>query len=100
MTELMSLHNIEAIITKDKKEILKIKGQVHGLKECGNPKVIIYEKDGTEKNTLGSDFGICTDMKLSEFLEHLSLGLVSAYSMRDYRPAEYSTSIKMEKVKE
>mgnify|MGYP001342013012 CR=1 FL=1 len=94
----MTLHNIEVIIKSNNKNILKISGQINGLNECANPRVIIYDTGGEEENTLGTSFPICCDMPLSEFLEKIGLCQYSAYSVKEFRPTEYVTSIKMKKV--
>lgn len=95
-----SLHSIEAIITSDKKEILKISGQLYGLNECANPQVTIYDKEGEEKNVLGANFPIGDKMPYSEFLEKIGMCQHIACSMKENRPTEYITSIRTKKIKE
>jgi len=95
---MIKLHSLETTIIKDKKEVLKLNGQVHGLNEYEIPKVVIYDKKGDPGFVC--DFGICESMSLLDFAKRISFFQRSAYSLKGHNPLEYSIIIKMEEIKE
>jgi len=86
---------IEAKIILDGEEILRLDGQIsRDMNECGNPQVVIYHV--TESGRLAFGFSPPESMPLSDFMQKMGESYNFAFAIKERRPKEYSTSIKIE----
>lgn len=91
----MTYQNIEVKIKEGEQEMI-LKGQVDNIHEYGNPAVTIFDREGNIGATRTPPYS----MKLSKFMEELWTLQSAAYSMKEYRPMNFSLSINVGKDKE
>jgi len=93
----MTYHNIEVIITKDEERV-KLKGQVDNIFENENPIITIFEKEGNLRAIQTPPYSYSE--KLSKFIEKIGNLQLAAYSMKEYRPRNFSININVGEAKE